>query len=152
MDKTAIKCADCGCTMLSACEPVEFTSRGDTVTVSGIEHLTCSECGEVLLDLDAARRLQTAAADQMRAARGLLQSGEIRALRHSLGLSQAAFERLLGTGPKTVVRWEKGTVFQSATADRLMRLVQAIPEAASILGAVGAERAGRPQPAPSTSV
>jgi len=69
----------------------------------------------------------------MRAARGLLTPDEIRDLRRSLGVAQAALERLLGVGPKTVVRWEKGTVFQSATADRLMRLLIAKPELVSLL-------------------
>jgi HTH-type transcriptional regulator / antitoxin MqsA len=73
-------------------------------------------------------QLQKAAASQVRASQGLLQPEEIKALRASLGLSQAAFEDLLGTGAKTVVRWEKGTVFQSATADRLMRLLREMPE------------------------
>lgn len=51
----------------------------------------------------------------------------------SLGLTQAGFERLLATGPKTAVRWENGTVFQSATADKLMRLLAARPDLASLL-------------------
>jgi hypothetical protein len=48
---------------------------------------------------------------------------------------------LLGTGPKTVVRWEKGTVFQSATADKLMRLLAAKPDLVSLLehGHMGAK-------------
>jgi len=48
-------------------------------------------------------------------------------------MSQAAFEELLGVGPKTVIRWEKGTVFQGATADRLMRLLRTQPELARVL-------------------
>lgn len=44
-------------------------------------------------------------------------------------LSQAEFERLLGTGPKTVVRWERSTVTQSSTADTLMRVLMKHPEA-----------------------
>jgi hypothetical protein len=42
-------------------------------------------------------------------------------------------ENLLGVGSKTVVRWEKGTVFQSATADRLMRLILRVPAVMGIL-------------------
>ncbi len=62
-----------------------------------------------------------------RVARGLLTPDEIREIRRSFAMSQAAFEDLLGAGPKTVVRWEKGSVFQSATADRLMRLMRMQP-------------------------
>lgn len=57
-----------------------------------------------------------------------------RALRAVLGgLSQTPLEHLLGVGAKTVVRWQKGTVFQSATADRLVRLLRAMPEPAGVV-------------------
>ena len=113
--------------------PLPFSVRGETLSVPGIEHGACIACDEVYLSLDGAERLQREAIRQSKAARGLLAPDEIRSLRHSLSLSQAAFERLLGVGAKTVVRWEKGTVFQSATADRLMRLLRAIPELADTL-------------------
>ena len=44
-----------------------------------------------------------------------------------LGLSQADLEKTLGIGPKTVVRWEKGTVRQSRAADLLLRILAAHP-------------------------
>ena len=97
-------------------------------------HGLCSGCGETYLGIDEMERLQKAAVDQARQAQGLLQPDEIRSLRAELGnISQARLEHLLGVGAKTVVRWEKGTVFQSATADRLMRLLGAMPELADVL-------------------
>ena len=45
----------------------------------------------------------------------------------------AAFET--GEKPKTVVRWEKGTVFQNAATDALLRLVRDLPGAAEYLAA-----------------
>jgi HTH-type transcriptional regulator/antitoxin MqsA len=101
--------------------------------IDGVEHGRCRGCGEVYLTLDGATAVQLEAARRLRQARGLLTPDEIRAIRASVGLTQAGFERLLGTGPKTVVRWEKGTVFQSATADKLMRLLAAHPELAPFL-------------------
>lgn len=98
------------------------------------EFLRCSECGEELYlpgQMDAAQMRASAA---IREAEGLLQPDEIRALRQSLGLSQTALERLIGAGPKTVVRWEKGTVFQQATADTLLRLLRADHRIAGVLG------------------
>ena len=89
--------------------------------------------GEVFLSIDAAEQLQAAAISKSKAAKRLMSPQEIRDLRHSLGLSQAAFEELLGIGAKSVVRWEKGTVFQSATADRLMRLIRLMPELFEVL-------------------
>jgi len=49
---------------------------------------------------------------------------EILDLRTSLGLSQGAFEQLLGVGKKTVTRWENGVIFPSAAANNLMKLLR----------------------------
>ena len=127
------KCAECGGVVATTTSSLPFDVRGETVHVSGVEHGLCTNCGEVYLSLDAAEALQEKAIRASKAARGLLAPEEIRGLRHSLSLSQAAFEELLGVGAKTVIRWEKGTVFQSATADRMMRLIRLIPDLTSIL-------------------
>lgn len=126
-------CAACGGRVELSRAPIRMEVRGEAVCVEGVEHGLCTACGESYLSLDATARLQAEAARQARAAKALLTPQEIRDIRHSLGLSQAAFERLLGVGAKTVVRWEKGTVFQSATADRLMRLIRYSPELADVL-------------------
>ena len=127
------KCAACGGRVEVSRAPIQMEVRGETASVEGVEHGRCTTCGESYLSLDAAEHLQAEAVRQARAAKGLLGPQEIRDIRHSLGLSQAAFERLLGVGAKTVVRWEKGTVFQGATADRLMRLIRYSPELADVL-------------------
>jgi len=129
----ARRCAECGGPIEPSREPLPVELRGERFTVGDIEHDRCSKCGEVFLDLEATQRLQIEAVSRLRTSRDLLTPNEIRELRRSLGLSQAAFEDLLGVGPKTVVRWEKGTVFQSATADRLMRLLAALPEVRALL-------------------
>ncbi len=129
----AKKCAACGGQVAESAGTLPFRVRGETVEVPGVDHGACAECGEVYLSLDAAERLQAEAVRISKAARGLLSPGEIRELRRSFAMSQAAFEQLLGVGPKTVIRWEKGTVFQGATADRLMRLLRAQPELARVL-------------------
>lgn len=126
-------CSACGSVVGASTDPLAFDVRGEPVSVPGIEHGACMECGEVYLSLDAAQELQIEAIRLSKAAKGLLAPDEIRAIRHSLSLSQSAFENLLGVGSKTVVRWEKGTVFQSATADRLMRLLRLEPDLAMIL-------------------
>lgn len=137
-------CAACGGAVEASAEAMAVELRGVTVRVGGVEHGRCRGCGEVYLTLDGANAVQLEAVRRLRRARGLLTPDEIRATRTSLGLTQAGFERLLGTGPKTVVRWEKGTVFQSATADRLMRLLRARPELAPLLARDdgGSEAAG----------
>ena len=127
------RCAACGGAVEVSTDAVATELRGVTMHIDGVEHGRCMACGELYLTLEAATAVQIEAARRLRRERGLLTPDEIRALRATLGLSQAGFERLLGTGPKTVVRWEKGTVFQSATADRLMRLLAARPELAALL-------------------
>jgi HTH-type transcriptional regulator/antitoxin MqsA len=126
-------CAGCGGRVTSVTGPLSVELRGETVTVPDVEHERCAQCGEAFLSLTAADQLQREAVAHLREARGLLTPDQIRSLRRSLGVSQAALERLLGVGSKTVVRWERGTVFQSATADRLMRLLIAKPELVSLL-------------------
>jgi HTH-type transcriptional regulator / antitoxin MqsA len=127
-------CGKCGGKVSASQGPISIEMRGETITVPDVEHGICRSCGETYLDLCGIQRVQEEAVRRVKQAKGLLTSGEIRDLRRSLGLSQTGFQRLLGTGPKTVVRWEKGTVFQSATADRLMRLLRARPELAELLG------------------
>jgi HTH-type transcriptional regulator/antitoxin MqsA len=128
------KCPECGGSISESFESVSVPLRGQTVRVTGVPHGQCSGCGAVYLGIAEMEQVQKVAVDQVRRAQGLLRPDEIRALRVSLGgISQARLEHLLGVGAKTVVRWEKGTVFQSATADRLMRLLRAMPELADVL-------------------
>lgn len=103
-----------------------------TITVRRrLQH--CAACGETYFaagEMDAVNR---AAADLVREREGLLAPEEIRALRASMHLSQAQFERLLRTGPKTVVRWERGTIFQNRSTDSLLRALRDVPQARSYL-------------------
>ena len=132
-------CGECGGRVSASTDVIPFELRGETVDVAGVQHGRCTECGEDYLDTAAMEAVQRAAVAQVRAAHGLLTPDEIRDLRSTLGVSQARLEHFLGTGPKTVVRWEKGTVFQSATADRLMRVLLAKPEVADILARMDTE-------------
>jgi HTH-type transcriptional regulator/antitoxin MqsA len=93
----------------------------------------CMACEEAYyapgqMDADLRR-----ASDAVRREEGLLTPDEIRGIRQRLRLTQEAFERLLGVGPKTVVRWEKGTVFQNRSTDSLIRVVGAQRETARYL-------------------
>lgn len=128
------RCPECGGKISQSLGPLEAPLRGQSVEVVGIPHGLCSGCGETYLGIDEMEQLQKAAVDQAREAQGLLRPDEIRSLRVTLGnISQVRLEHLLGVGAKTVVRWEKGTVFQSATADRLMRLLRAKPELVALI-------------------
>ena len=97
------------------------------------EFYRCDSCGEELYAPGQMNASMRRASDRIREAEGLLLPDEIRTIREDLVLSQQAFETLLGVGVKTVVRWEKGTVFQNKATDSLIRVLAAFPSAAAFL-------------------
>lgn len=119
--------------------PVEFGRAAKEVSIAGRKALVqvegdwCTVCGEVLLTPQQANDAQRRAAEVLRKEEGLLSPSEVREIRARLGLTQAELETLLGVGPKTVVRWERGTVFQSPPVDRLLRVLDASKEARQVL-------------------
>lgn len=95
----------------------------------------CSVCGEELYEPGQMDAVMLRASTAIRADLGLMMPEEIRELRESLALSQADFERLLGVGEKTVVRWEKGTVFQNQATDALLSALRDVAGVAAYLSA-----------------
>ena len=125
-------CPVCGGFMDSVSEEREVSIGRRSARILD-EFGRCAECGESLYapgQLDATLRR---ASDAIRREEGLLSSASIREIREKLGLTQHEFEKLLGVGPKTVVRWEKGTVFQNRSTDSLLRVIDALPESARFL-------------------
>jgi HTH-type transcriptional regulator/antitoxin MqsA len=102
--------------------PREVRLADQVVTVEA-EFMRCRDCGELYYLPGQMREIQRAAAEQVRVFDGLLPPSEILAFRERYGLSQAALEQLIHAGPKTVGRWERGTVCQSGSADTLLRLL-----------------------------
>ena len=113
------------------------------------EFARCASCGEEFYGPGQMDTTLRRAAKVLREEEGLLSATKIKALRARLGLSQSAFEQLLGVGPKTVVRWEKGTVFQNKATDSLLRVVERFPEAVRFLGDL--HGVALPGPAPRTA-
>lgn len=60
---------------------------------------------------------------------------KIRELRDSLGLTQDDFDKALGLGRKTAVRWERGSVAPSGAAASLLWMIREAPAAFSRLAA-----------------
>jgi len=131
-ENSATSCPVCGGPLNSVSEEKEMRIGQRSARVMD-ELSRCTDCGEAFYapgQMDATMRR---ASDAIRQSEGLLASEEIREIREGLGLTQAAFEKLLGVGPKTVVRWEKGTVFQNRSTDSLLRVIDALPESAAFL-------------------
>jgi DNA-binding transcriptional regulator YiaG len=60
--------------------------------------------------------------------------GVVNGLRRSSdSVVPSTFERVLRVGPKTVVRWERGTVFQNRATDTLLRMIRDVPAAREYL-------------------
>jgi HTH-type transcriptional regulator/antitoxin MqsA len=124
MEHSQKRCPICGETAVGLTrEPLLVEFRDCSYEVQGFEYERCGACGEESFGAGQVDAIQSAAVALARAERGLLTPDEIRSLRRDLHLTQSRLEEFLGVGPKTVTRWEKGTVFQGRSADRLMRLV-----------------------------
>jgi putative zinc finger/helix-turn-helix YgiT family protein len=126
------QCPLCGGEAAPTRERHEVRVGRRAVAVAG-ERMRCSACGEGYFLPGQADALQRRAAERIRREEGLLAPEQVRRFRERVGISHAELERLLGTGPKTVVRWECGTVTQSGAADTLLRVLMKHPEALQAL-------------------
>ena len=126
------RCGLCGGNAELVRESIDVEIGNRTALVE-VERFRCSQCEEAFYTPQQMRAAQVAAATELRRQERLLSPSEIRGIREQYDLSQSQFERLLGAGPKTVVRWERGTVFQNRSTDALLRVIRAVPEAARFL-------------------
>jgi HTH-type transcriptional regulator/antitoxin MqsA len=121
------RCWLCGAPAVLVTEPHRLPMAARDVVIED-QFYRCTECGEEFYNggmMDESLKKATSA---IQVEDGFLRPAEIRALRSSYGLTQAGLEKLIGSGEKTVVRWEKGTVSQNATADTLLRVLRDHPE------------------------
>lgn len=128
-----MKCMECGGEMIRSLDPIRTVFKGDDLTIEGVEHWKCEQCGELeyeSVDLDA---LDDAENEAYRKLHDLLSPKEIKSIRKRYGLTQAQFEELLGVATPTVSRWETGSVIQTKVADNLMRMIGEFPEAAQAM-------------------
>ncbi len=139
-------CPECGTPMILSSEPVKETYRNETFVLAGFTRYACPECGNDIMSAQEATRLGRALAEKYAQRHGLLTASQIKEIRKSLGLTQKELERLIGVASPTVSRWETGAMQQSATADKLLRLIRDVPAAADYLRAqYRAERRERPR-------
>lgn len=122
-------CPVCGqSAVVTTNAPLTVEFRDSSYAVTGFTYDVCTECSEEFFVPGQVDAIQSAAVAMAREAQGLLTPEQIRQLRTDLSLRQNDLEDILGVGPKSVTRWEKGTVFQSAVADRFMRKLWQHPE------------------------
>ena len=133
-----MRCPACGSEMKWSTSPMTEEFKGVQLTVDGIGRHVCDACGEYIIGVDEAELLSKRLAALYAKRQGLLSPAEIVGIRKRLGLSQKAFEKMLGVSSPTASRWENGAMLQSKTADNLMRVVGEYPQVAAVL----MERAG----------
>lgn len=107
--------------------PYEGLYNQMPIRLESVEMYDCAACGEAVFTPEQAaevsRRIKSAARERL----NLLAPESIVDIRKRCNLSQEELERLFGLGQKVVVRWEKGRVLQSKTADVLLRLLDRNP-------------------------
>jgi len=97
------------------------------------EFYRCENCGEEWYAPGQMQVTQERAAKLIRQNHGLVSPERIRFLRSRYGITQSQLERMLGVGPKTVIRWEKGSVVPTLAANRLLELLEKMPAVAELL-------------------
>jgi len=118
-----------GCPACGSRETRVVTKSRSVVATDGTE-LTfkdkwsvCKECKQEFYTREQSLASSRASADLKRKHEGLLGPSDIKAIRDKYGVTQVELEKVLGTGPKTVVRWERGTVSQGKAVDTLLTVL-----------------------------
>jgi HTH-type transcriptional regulator / antitoxin MqsA len=129
-------CPVCKAPVSTVREPREIRIGRRSALVDD-EFQRCGHCGNEFYFPAQMRATQVRAAERIREQLGLISPERIRLLRSRLRLTQHQLEKALDVGPKTVVRWERGTVLPSKTANRLLHLLEKSPHMLGQLGSLG---------------
>jgi putative zinc finger/helix-turn-helix YgiT family protein len=97
------------------------------IRLDSVERYECERCGESTFDAEQHKAVSEKVKSKAREGLNLLPPEAIVGIRKRYNLSQAELENLFGLGEKVVIRWEKGRVLQSKTADVLLRLMDQNP-------------------------
>ncbi|MBB3937349.1 type II TA system antitoxin MqsA family protein [Aureimonas phyllosphaerae] len=127
-DSRAIFCLECGSENVTE-EVSEVTAnvRGRTVVLPADRHMRCGACGSISHPGKMADQHLEAIGERIREEDGLLSVADLKEIRTRYGLQQEEMEALIGTGPKTWVRWERGRVVPSPQSDKVIRRIAEDP-------------------------
>jgi HTH-type transcriptional regulator/antitoxin MqsA len=107
--------------------PFDTTYNQIPIHLDSVEVYECEDCGESTLTPEQAKEISNRIKSLARERLKLLAPDTIVRIRRRYNLSQEDLERLFGLGRKVVIRWERGKVLQSKTADVLLRLMDLNP-------------------------
>ncbi len=97
----------------------------DHVTLVGVEHFRCGECGEEYFGFGNLEKLHTTIAHVLLRKKDLLTGAEVRFLRKHLGYSGTMFAKLIGYDDASLSRLENGAQPITRTFDHLVRFLVA---------------------------
>ncbi len=98
-----------------------------SIRLDAVEMYECELCGEATFTPEQDKTVSDLVKHKAREKLNLLPPEAIVDIRKRCNLTQEEMERLFGLGQKVVIRWEKGRVLQSKTADMLLRLLARNP-------------------------
>ena len=114
-----MKCLDCGKTkFIEKKETFNVDFKGENVTVKSAADV-CKNCGFRITNNRQMNELRKAVADKFREKKGLLTSGEIKAYRKKLDMSQTEFAAYLKVGEASIKRWETYFVQDESQNDHI---------------------------------
>ena len=122
------ECAVCGRTSAALVErPFDAVYNQIPIRLESVEMYDCDRCGESTFSAEQDKFVSDMVKCKARERLALLPPEKILSIRKRCNLTQEEMERLFGLGQKVVIRWEKGRVLQSKTADVLLRLLDRNP-------------------------
>lgn len=131
-------CEEGNLSEISYSETLQF--RGEALCVDGLHASICGACGETSMSLDQVKAngrviaaAKAFAADEARDIKSKLIGQQVKCVREVLGLTQPEAARVFGGGFNAFSKYERGETQQSLSMDRLLRVSEAVPEAATWL-------------------
>lgn len=95
----------------------------DYVTLKGVRHYRCPECGEVYYNFGNLRELNSLLVGIVAHKKGDLEGQEIRFIRKFLGYSSQKFADLLRIEPETLSRYENDKKKMGPSLEQLVRVL-----------------------------
>lgn len=125
-------CHECGNEMVRDVRPIEFSYKGQSITVD-MPGWYCSKCSESTHSMSD-MKVSDRALNVMKARHErLLAKEEIKRIRKKLRLTQLVAGEILGGGPKAFTKYENGDLLPSRAVSNLLRLLDACPEQLAVL-------------------
>ena len=127
------RCSKCGSIdIVKRNSPFEFVHNGTRICIEDNQSY-CETCGNISYIGSQISAHERAVADAIRKVDSLLSADELRIIRLKYGLRQVDMEKILGLGPKTWTRWERGKVTPTKATDRFIRALAEYPDIAQKL-------------------